>query len=88
MEREDALMQIRYARYITADNFGLTRVFPSLRAIQAEYDVNYSTISKALKHDDAALVSTGPGREWLAVRVVQPIAPRDQSPPCPKADLS
>ena len=68
MQREEALLDLRYAKYITVEELGIVRVFVSLREIQAEYGVNYSTISKCIGEDGLGCFNSPGDSSWVAVR--------------------
>lgn len=68
MHREDALLDLRYAKYITIEQLGIVRVFVSLRQIQREYGVNYSTISKCINEDGLGCFNAPGDSSWVAVR--------------------
>ena len=68
MNKEDALIEIRYAKYVTIDNLGITRVFVSLREIQSCYGVNYSTISKCISEDGIGVFNINRDGDWAVVK--------------------
>ena len=72
MNREDALMEVRYAKYITIDNLGITRVFVSLREIQSCYGMNYTTVSKCLDEGGVGICNVNRDGDWLVVKSLNP----------------
>ena len=72
MNREDALMEVRYAKYITIDNLGITRVFVSLREIQSCYGMNYTTVSKCLDEVGVGICNVNRDGDWLVVKSLNP----------------
>ena len=72
MNREDAMIELRYAKYVTIDNSGVTRVFVSLREIQASYGVNYTTISKCLSDEGIGICSINRNGDWMVVKSLNP----------------
>jgi hypothetical protein len=74
MNREAALMDVRYAKYATIDNNGITQLFASLREIQSNYGVNFTTISKCIKEEGIGLCNINRDGDWLVVRSLCPPA--------------
>lgn len=74
MNREDALMEVRYAKYITIDNLGITRVFVSLREIQSCYGMNYTTVSKCMDEAGVGTCNVNRDGDWVVVKALSPPA--------------
>jgi len=64
MHREDGLIELRYAKYATIDHYGVARIFASLRDIQGEYDVNFTTANVCKKTATAHAVSVAMEGGW------------------------
>ena len=74
-------MELRYAKYVSIDHNGVTRVFSSLREIQSAYGINFTTVSKCMQDDGYGTCSVSREGGWLAVKTLSPLIKSKGSSP-------